>query len=635
MLGCPTDLALVASSCRQCPANFPIRFKHLVFLRGFSRQQAPRLAADAGRKPGAVYLPQMIPAKMASMLAVAILAVVGIWSSSQTGYAEGRAYVANFGSGNVSVIDTSSNTVIATVMVGSQPQGIAVTPDGASVYVAHCGGDVWVINTATNKVSTKFQAGACPTGVVITPDGTRAYVTLTNANSVAVIDTSSYTVMTKIPVGDAPSGIAITPDGTRVYVANAPGSVSVIDTSSNTVAATVNLGNVGSVGVAITPDGTRAYVANPVSGSVSVIDTSSNTVADTITVANVADSPVGVAITPDGTRAYVVTYGFGGMGPTVAIDTSTNTIAAMVSVGTGPTGVGISPDGTRAYVTIATNVTGVGNGAVTVIDTSSNTVVDTVPVGSTPFGIVITSGSSAPPPPPSISSGGIVPATVQPGQWVSIYGSNLAAGTTSWTGNFPTSLGGASVTIDGKLAYLSYVSPGQINLQIPNDSKTGAVPVAVTAAGGTGSSSVTLAQFGPTFFLLDGPMHVAGIILRSDGSGAYGGGSYDILGPTGNSLGYATVAAKPGDVVELYGSGFGPTNPKVLAGQAFSGAAPTTNPVTLDINNVSVTPAFAGLSGAGLYQINLTVPSGLGTGEVPLQAMVGGVETPAAVFSLQ
>ncbi|HTA67116.1 MAG TPA: hypothetical protein VK776_02515, partial [Bryobacteraceae bacterium] len=148
-------------------------------------------------------------------------------------------------------------------------------------------------------------------------------------------------------------------------------------------------------------------------------------------------------------------------------------------------------------------------------------------------------------------------------------------------------------------------------------------------------STVTLAQFGPSFFLLDAT-HVAGIILRSDGSRAYGGGTYDIIGPTGNSLGYPTVGAKAGDVVELFGTGFGPTNPAVLAGQAFSGAAPTTNPVTLSINNVSVTPAFAGLSGAGLYQLNLTVPAGLGTGDVTLQAKVGGVATPSGVvISLQ
>ena len=236
---------------------------------------------------------------------------------------------------------------------------------------------------------------------------------------------------------------------------------------------------------------------------------------------------------------------------------------------------------------------------------------------------------------PAITTGGIVPGTIQPGEWVSIYGTNLASGTVTWTGNFPTSLGGTGVTIDGKPAYLSFASYGQINLQAPNDNVTGLVPVVITTASGAAKSTVTLAQFSPVFFLLDGK-HVAGIIPRSDGSGAYGGGSYDIIGPTGTSLGYQTVAAKAGDKIELFGTGFGPTNPAVLAGQAFSGAAQTTNPVTLRINNVSVTPAFAGLSGAGVYQLNLTVRLSLGTGDVSLQATVGGVQTPSGVvISLQ
>ena len=241
---------------------------------------------------------------------------------------------------------------------------------------------------------------------------------------------------------------------------------------------------------------------------------------------------------------------------------------------------------------------------------------------------------------PSILQNGIVPvgstsSTIQPGQWVSIYGTNLASGTATWTGNFPTSLGGASVMIDGKPAYLSYVSATQINLQAPNDATTGSVSVVVTTAKGVATSNVTLAQFAPSLFLLDGK-HVAGIIPRSDGSGAYGGGSYDIVGPTGSSLGYATVAAKAGDVVELYGTGFGPTSPAVAPGQAFSGAATTTNPVQLLINNIGVTPSFAGLSSAGVYQINLTVPPGLGTGDVPLVATVSGAQTPAGVvISLQ
>jgi uncharacterized protein (TIGR03437 family) len=241
---------------------------------------------------------------------------------------------------------------------------------------------------------------------------------------------------------------------------------------------------------------------------------------------------------------------------------------------------------------------------------------------------------------PSIAINGIVPndssaTTIEAGEWVSIYGVNLAGAGATWTGNFPISLGGTNVTIDGRQAYLWYVSPAQINLQVPDDATTGPVTVVVTTANGTANSTVTLGQFAPSFNLLD-TKHVAGIILRSDGSGAYGGGTYDVIGPTGSALGYATVAAKAGDIVELFGVGFGPTSPHVAAGAAFSGAAATTNAVSLRINNVSVNPFFAGLSAAGLYQINFTVPAGLGAGDVALVGAVGGSSTqPGVVISLQ
>ena len=241
---------------------------------------------------------------------------------------------------------------------------------------------------------------------------------------------------------------------------------------------------------------------------------------------------------------------------------------------------------------------------------------------------------------PSISPGGVVPVdstinTIQPGEWVSIYGTGLASGTAFWKGDFPTSLAGTSVEIDGKPAYLSFVSPEQINLQAPDDTATGTVSVVVTTTTGRASSTVTLGPFAPSFSLLD-TAHVAGIILRSNGSGAYGKGTYDILGPTGNSLGYATVAANAGDVVELFGFGFGPTTPEVPAGESFSGAAPVNDAVALYINSVVVRPTFVGLSGAGLYQINLVVPPGLGTGDVPIQVVVGGMASQAfALFSLQ
>jgi uncharacterized protein (TIGR03437 family) len=243
---------------------------------------------------------------------------------------------------------------------------------------------------------------------------------------------------------------------------------------------------------------------------------------------------------------------------------------------------------------------------------------------------------------PSILPGGVVPlfgtlSIIAPGELISIYGNNLAGGTANWNGDFPTLLGGTSVEINGKAAYLLFVSPGQINVQAPNDTATGTVPVVVTTAAGSATATVTLSPFAPSFDLLD-TKHVSGIILRPNGSGAYGKGanSYDILGPTGNSLGYPTVAAQGGDTVELFGGGFGPTTPTVPAGQPFSGSAPINNTLTLYIDNVAVKTTFVGLSSAGLYQINLTVPDGLGHGDVPIQAIVGGMQTqPGVFFSLQ
>jgi outer membrane protein assembly factor BamB len=129
---------------------------------------------------------------------------------------------------------------------------------------------------------------------------------------------------------------------------------------------------------------------------------------------------------------------------------------------------------------------------------------------------------------------------IQPGEWVTIYGYNLANGVAVWKGDFPTSLGGTSVKINGKAAFLSFVSPGQINLQAPDDAASGVVSVVVTTSSGSANSMVTLSQFSPSFLLQDSS-YIAGIILRSDGSGAFGDGGYDILGPTGNCFGHIYI----------------------------------------------------------------------------------------------
>ena len=242
---------------------------------------------------------------------------------------------------------------------------------------------------------------------------------------------------------------------------------------------------------------------------------------------------------------------------------------------------------------------------------------------------------------PTITSGGINPlystaTTIQPGAWTQLFGTNLAAALTLWNGDFPTSLGNTTVTINGKSAYLYFVSPTQINLQAPDDTATGSVPVVVTTPNGSATSTVTLGAVGPSFSLLDSK-HIAGIIFRTSG-GSQGGGTYDIIGPTGSSLGYPTVAAKAGDTIELFGVGFGPTTPALKAGAVLpSGVYGTaTNPIQLIINNQTLTPSFAGITQAGLYQFNLTLPAGLGTGDVPIVGTVAGTQTPSGVvISLQ
>jgi YVTN family beta-propeller protein len=121
------------------------------------------------------------------------------------------------------------------------PFGVAATPDGSKVYVTH-GRGVSVIDTATNGVIATIPTRFGLSGAAVTPDGSKVYVT--GANTVLVIDTASDTVVgSPIPVGSSPFGVAVTPDGSKVYVANSgDNTVSVIDTATNMVVAVLPVG---------------------------------------------------------------------------------------------------------------------------------------------------------------------------------------------------------------------------------------------------------------------------------------------------------------------------------------------------------------------------------------------------------
>ena len=223
--------------------------------------------------------------------------------------------------------------------------------------------------------------------------------------------------------------------------------------------------------------------------------------------------------------------------------------------------------------------------------------------------------------------------TIQPGSWVSVFGTGLAGATATWKGDFPVSLAGTSVTINSKPAYLWFVSPTQINLQAPDDPSAGPVNIVVTTAAGTATSTVTLGQYAPSFSMFNGKYPAA--IVLTPGSAGNSGNGYDYIGPGGNGLPFTSRPVKAGETILLYGVGFGPTSPTVPAGAAFAGAAPCPVLPTVTIGGVSAKVTFAGIVEAGLFQFNVVVPSA-GSGDKALLASIGGMTTPATVLlSLQ
>lgn len=117
----------------------------------------------------------------------------------------------NSGDNNVSVIDTATNTVTATVNVGIQPKGVAFDPNGTKAYVTNSAysdgypgstGTVSIIDTATNNVTATVNVGMYPYGIAVTSDGTKVYVVDTNYNTVSVIDTATNNVTTNVTVGN-------------------------------------------------------------------------------------------------------------------------------------------------------------------------------------------------------------------------------------------------------------------------------------------------------------------------------------------------------------------------------------------------------------------------------------------------
>src|SRR5271157_197865 len=244
---------------------------------------------------------------------------------------------------------------------------------------------------------------------------------------------------------------------------------------------------------------------------------------------------------------------------------------------------------------------------------------------------------------PAMSTGGVVSAnafgrftSIAPGSWIEISGANLASGTRSWTSadfngvHAPTSLDGTSVTIAGQAAFIGYISPGQVNAQVPSGIATGPQQIAVTTAGGASAPYSIAVNAVEPGLLAPPPLKIGGVQYVA---AVFPDGAYVL--PAGAITGVNSRAARPGDTITLYGIGFGPVAPDIPAGETVEQGNSLVSAFQVRFGQTSAQVVFAGLAPGfvGLYQFNVVVPNVAASDTVPLTFALGGIGVPQTLYT--
>lgn len=236
--------------------------------------------------------------------------------------------------------------------------------------------------------------------------------------------------------------------------------------------------------------------------------------------------------------------------------------------------------------------------------------------------LVPSSGPGSPPPAPAIrTSQGVISASdfgalpsIAPGSWIEIYGTNLAPtkrewATTDFNGvNAPTSLNNTTVSVGGQSAFVEFISPTQVNVQVPGTVGLGTQPVLVsTPAGNSAAYNINVnleepALFAPALFKILGVPYV----------GALFPDLATYVFPPDSFAGITSRAAQPGDTIVFYGIGFGqvPGSPPGQVPQAANGLTLPIQP-KFYFNGMQAQVTYAGLApgSIGEYQFNVIVPA--------------------------
>jgi uncharacterized protein (TIGR03437 family) len=225
---------------------------------------------------------------------------------------------------------------------------------------------------------------------------------------------------------------------------------------------------------------------------------------------------------------------------------------------------------------------------------------------------------------PEVSEGGVTNAAsyagqISPGALATVWGQNF--GTLSGTNTAPwsTSFSGITVNVNGTASPIYYVSPGQINFQVPWETPTGTAQVTVSLNGGLSNSvSVPVVSAGPGLFFSG----TAAIVENQD---------YSVNTPSNPAAG--------GSVIIAYLTGSGPVSPTVSDGvptptdtlvKATSAYSATIGSAAAEVQFTGLTPSFI-----GLVQMNILVPSGLAPGSYPLTVTIDGQTSNSANISVK
>ncbi|MDQ3222915.1 MAG: beta-propeller fold lactonase family protein, partial [Gemmatimonadota bacterium] len=261
------------------------------------------------------------------------------------------AYVTNGDSQELTVIDTRTDSTVATIPVGTRPRGVRIAPDGRTVFVALSGSPkcpptmsdedceklatdkskdgVAVVDVASRKVTRILPGGSDPETFDISQDGSTLFVSNEDAHTASIVDIASGKVRSTVEVGREPEGVRLQPDGSVVWITGETDhNLTLIDTNTGKVMQMIRVGK-RPRDLAFNSDGSRAYVTSGVDGTVWVVDPRSKKIIKVIDLPK-DSKPMGIVVSPDAKRVYVAN----GRGGTVSvIDAATNAVVGTTAVG--------------------------------------------------------------------------------------------------------------------------------------------------------------------------------------------------------------------------------------------------------------------------------------------------------------